>query len=373
MVFVWIACGSACTHFAPTNHTNLTIDLRWVQGYSKESRASVETGLIWGLSFLGAQIPQGRPFFSWHGNVVTVDLGGAGVPKESWPAWEKLLSLFKSSGEYRASGGLDIGRFLMLTLCSTNHYYALTGTSSTFNEFRSKHPFEPKRMAVVESTLTHGNRLVEIGKGDVGASRFGFAVYEGTGSIQDGSFQSSEIEALDFMPNGQLRFAVYDSDGNLKGTATPALSMAGKPSKCLWCHEIRLQSPFANKTDVQGYYSTGEFRAIIRDRMRSIDAYRHGLSSVVDFTKTQDHTFAELLYVSFAEPSAARLASEWNMPVEEVQRLLSNARTHTQSELRLLEGPLYRREEIDRFAPYTTIRVPSDAREASSYEPDLLK
>jgi hypothetical protein len=34
---------------------------------------------------------------------------------------------------------------------------------------------------------------------------------------------------------------------------------------------------------------------------------------------------------------------------------------------------LYDRNQVDSLAPYAAIRGPSDMREASSYEPDLLR
>jgi hypothetical protein len=93
----------------------------------------------------------------------------------------------------------------------------------------------------------------------------------------------------------------------------------------------------------------------------------------VDFRRTEDHTYAELLYLSFAEPSAARLALEWNMPEEKVQALLAGVKTHAQHERKYLGDRLYDRAEIDRFAPYQTIRVPSQTREAGGYEPNLIE
>ena len=174
------------------------------------------------------------------------------------------------------------------------------------------------------------------------------------------------------MKNGQLRFALYDLDGNLKQHATTALTDAGKPAKCLWCHEIRLQPAFKNVTDVNGYLTTNEFDAIVADRMSIVDRYRSALRSKVDFRRTQDHTYAELLYLTFVEPSVERLAIEWNMPVDQVALLLRGKQTHAQKEFAYLGSKLYRREEIDRLGPYPVMRVAEDPREPSTYEPDLV-
>jgi hypothetical protein len=39
----------------------------------------------------------------------------------------------------------------------------------------------------------------------------------------------------------------------------------------------------------------------------------------------------------------------------------------------ILGDQLYDRTEVDALAPYTGVRGPTDFREASSYEPDLLQ
>jgi hypothetical protein len=371
LLFLALATSGCSAPDEPAANEALTIQLRWIKGYPSERKRNVETGLNWALSFLGASLPESARVYVWRGQVVSVNMEAAGVLPESRAAWIEVLAALKNSDEYRKMGAMDIGRFLMLTLCSSHQYFALTGVPRTFDEFRARHPQEWHPAAVVESSIAKGNRLLQVGN----AARFAdifFVAYEGTGSLVEGSFQKAETETLDFMPNGQLRFGLYDHDGNLKTAATPALTAAGKPSNCLWCHEIRLQPPFRNVTSVPGYYSASELRAIIAERMRLVEEYRRTLRSSVDFARTDDHTFAELLYLSFAEPSVARLASEWKLPEEEVRTRLAGLQTHAQAERKILGDHLYDRADVDRFAPYPTLAVPSNVRNAGGYEPRLL-
>jgi hypothetical protein len=363
----------ACSHHTPPPRSpELTIQLRWVQGYPRERKADVETGLNWALSFLGASLPSNSAdVYSWRDDLVTVDLDAAGVLPQTKPAWKSVLAALKGSDEYRAMGAMDIGRFLMLTLCSSNQYFALTGAAPTFAEFQAKHPQQSRPAAVVESGIAAGNRLLEVGQA-TRIDEISFVAFEGTGSIPDGSFQKAETETVDFMPNGQLRFGLYDMAGKPKAATTPALTGAGKPSKCLWCHEIGLQPPYRNTTSVAGYYSPAELRSIVNERMNIVNIYRRTLNSRIDFTRTNDHTFAELLYLSFAEPSARRLSREWKIPEDKVRALLTGSKTHAQHERVILGDRLYDRDDIDQFAPYKTIRVPSQVREAGGYEPDLV-
>jgi hypothetical protein len=375
-LFGFAGC-SRTDQLPPPRDPGLVIKLRWIKSYPGQSRSKVNTGLFWALSFLGAKLPADAPIISWDGTLVTLDLDAAGVAQTSKPAWKKLLHILESSDEYRMMGGIDIGRFVFLSLCSSYQYYALTGVSPSYAEFRARHEFAPRQVAIVESGVAHGNRLIEVGKGE-GINSVAFVGFEGAGSLQDHSFQKADIETLDLMENGQLRFGLYDLDGHLKATTTPALTAAGKPSKCLWCHEINLQPPFRNITDLEGYYSTKEFKEFVASATRVIANYRKTLASKVDFKGLQDHSNAEDLYLSFAEPTASRLAAEWNMPLDRVEQLLAsrNLKTHPHSELiddDVLGDNLYDRNEVDSLAPYATIRGPSDMREASSYEPNLLQ
>lgn len=380
LLCVFLVAGlSACSRTEPPHvpsDEGLVLKLRWIKSYPDQSKPKVNTGLFWALSFLGAKLPAEADIISWDGTMVTLDLGAARIPQASQESWRKLVQVLKSSDEYRTMGGIDIGRFVFLSLCSSHQYYALTGAPSVYAEFRARHTFAPKQVAIVESGVARGNRLIEVGTGK-GFESIAFVAFEGIGSLREGTFQTTDVETLDFMENGQLRFALYDREGHLKPATTPTLTAAGKPSKCLWCHEINLQPPFRNVTDLPGYYSTKEFRDFLASATRTVANYRRGLASKVDFTALQDHSNAEHLYLSFAEPTAGRLAAEWNIPLDRVRQLLAShhLKTHPHSERiddDILGDDLYDRNEVDSLAPYATIRGPSDMREASTYEPDVL-
>lgn len=377
-LFLLVLAGcSRIDRTTPPRDAELVIQLRWIKSYPGQSRSKANTGLLWALSFLGAKLPADAASIAWNGNVVTLDLDAAAVPQGSREAWRKLLHVLKTSDEYRRRGAMDMGRFVFLSLCSSRQYYALTGVAPTYAEFRARHSFASRQVAIVESAVAHGNRLIEVAQGG-GIEAVAFVAFEGAGSLKDHTFQKADIETLDLMDNGQLRFGLYDLQGHLKEATTPALTTAGKPSKCLWCHEINVQPPYRNVTDLAGYYSTKEFKDLVASDMRLIASYRKTLASEVDFTRTQDHSNAEALYMSFAEPTAARLAEEWNMPLEQVKQLLAShhLQTHRHSAAiddGILGDELYDRNAVDSLAPYATIRGPTDMREASSYEPDLLQ
>lgn len=305
----------------------------------------------------------------WRADRVTIDLSAAGVIDTTRPAWKELLAALRSSEEYRTFGAIDIGRFVALTLGSSQHYFVLTDAPRTYSGFRSKYRFEDRQAAIIQSVIAHGNRLIDIGAAD---TPFAFVGYEGTGTLADSTFAKREIETIDLMVNGQLRFALYDLSGALKDAGSPELTQAGKPAKCLWCHEIRLQRTFNHVTDLSGYYAAKQFDALIASRQEAIARYRSTLDSRIDFAREQDHTFAELLYLSFMEPSAQRVAGEWGVSVTEVQQRLTGEPTHRQDEFSFLGNNLYRRRDVDALGPRKAIPVPTDLRESSAHEPNLL-
>lgn len=370
-VILWYSCAYNDLH-EPTN--DLQINLRWVKAYPAESARDITIGVAWTLSYLGATLPEGsleRSMRRQGKNFFMLDLAQSGFNHDAEEAFRQLLVVLKSSDEYRIHGSLDLGRFVMLTLNSVNHYYAITGAKKTLSIFRSPYSFDDRKVGIIHSSIAFGNRVIEISKADR-YEQVAFVGIEGEGILANNTFNGVEYEAMDYMPNGQLRFALYDSDGNLKTSASPSLTLAGKPAKCLWCHEISLLPPFEADHELTGYYSTLEFKSILAHRTTLVDEHRKKLASDIDFTKTQDHTKMELLYLSFMEPSAERLALEWGLTVEDVRTRLSGFQTHAHHEFSFLGDKLYNRKEIDHLGPYENIRVAEDPREPSIYEPDFI-
>jgi hypothetical protein len=346
----------------PASEPRDVIELRWLKAYPRETRADVETGLLWGLSLLGAQLPRGAQVIRWHGERITLDLHRAQVLEASLPAWRRLVAAMKASGEYRTHGALDVGRFLAIALGDSDTYYSLTGASLHYAQARERHRFDPRPAAIVKSAVAHGSRRIDIAIAD-DAMQMAFVAFEGTGSLADGSFVAREIEVMDMMPNGQLRFALYELDGRLKPAASRELTTAGKPAKCMWCHESGLQPTYLEYPAVSGSYTRREFDALIGQRQELLDRYRKRLATQIDYRERQDHTFAELLYLSFEEPSRERLAREWGVTVERAAELLRGKATHAQEEFRYLGEQLYRRADADALAPYGVLAAPPSVRE----------
>jgi hypothetical protein len=374
LALVCIVCSKQ-EKLLPVN-SNTTITLRWVKAYDNETKNKVETGLKWALLFLGAGLPSGsyEQAVTWKSaDKMDIDFSKLGFSKEGLDALAKLITEMKKSGEYTEKGGIDIGRFIILTVSSPYHYYAITNAPKTFDEYKNKLRFDNKKAGIVESNIAFGQREIDVpDPSSTDILKHGFAASEGSGKITDGSFKINEHEVFDIMPNGMFRFMLYDDEGKLKPAGDISLGGAGKPSNCLWCHEIGIQPAFISKTAVNGYYSPEEYEKIITKQLDLLKSYRNNLKQDIDYAKTLDHTFTEILYISFMEPSAERLANEWGIPVEQVREKLKGLPTHTHHEFPYL-GTLYNRKDVEKLNPYNVIQVPESAREHSEYEPDLIK
>lgn len=384
--FIWFffslvliaVCLDSCKHESDpvSPHNSLSFKVRWSKSYEQETSTDVEIGMKWCLSYLGAELPSGSfsKTLRWiSSNTLMLDLSHAGFSSLAKTKLRHLTAIIKASEEYRITGSIDLGRFIALTLGSSNHYYAITGVSTTIEQFRSKYTFDPIKVALNKSTVSIGQRLIEVPVAS-NALEAAFVGYEGKGRIQDNTFVTYEFETIDVMKNGQLRVGIYDVFTNsLRHSADTIVSTGGKPAKCLWCHELNFNPSFAQDTaHIPGYYGVQQFQQMVNNYMALLDGYRATLRSDINFENKQEHQLMELLYISFMEPSAQRLALEWNTSVAEVKRIMNGLPTHIYSEFPFL-GDLYFRTDVDARAPYQVVKVPESMRENSNYEPDFLR
>lgn len=368
----------ACKHDAEIINSDdlvnnkTTIQLKWNSAYQTQTKQEVEIGFLWALSFLGADLPKGsfNEAIFWNGDKLNINFSGLGFNEKGLDAISRLIYLFKQSEEYKKTGAIDLGRFIALTLNSSKHYYAITGIAKTFDEFKRGKIFDRKQFVATNSTISSHDRIIDLpDSSNMDYIKDAYIANECTGKVSEGNNKITSFEVAEQMRNGQFRFAIYDTTGILLSAANGA---AGKPAKCLWCHEIYIQTLHADQVDEPSFYSAEQFKYIVSRNTSVLKNYRNTLTSDIDYERKQDHTFTELLYISFMEPSAERLALEWGMSLESVKEKLAGLSTHLHAEFGYL-GKLYFRDEVDKLAPYTSVIPPSSAREKSLYEPDLIK
>lgn len=368
-----LASAIAFTSFAEDKST--CIRLRVYPNYQGDTISSQKTGLLWALSYLGAELPKHsfeQSLKRIHPGIYELDIGKAGFDNRAILAFKKLIAELKSSGEYTAKGGIDLGEFVVYTLGSSWHYYEITGAAPSFEEYtkRSGSGYDLV-FPVLSSDVAYHHRLIKMRETSE-VLKMSFIAEEGTGDLDRGTFKASTYEVFDIMKNGQLRFAVYGHDGRLKAASEAEFGRAGKPVKCLWCHEINIQPLFTRNDSVKGFMSPAEFQRIISARKILLDTYRKTLNGDVDFTKTQDHAFMELLYITFMEPSIFKLAGEWGQDPIKLMKRFERERRHPHREYSFLPD-LMERAAVKKHSPYTTVPLPDSIWAENALEPNLFK
>lgn len=366
-VFMGIAMS-----FFSKREVSLTIS--YTLNYEGDSWQKNRTGLLWALSYLGADLPKG----SFDKNIEWVNKRSfrihfheLGFNDQALQALKVIADSIEQTPQYKKMKSLDLGQFIALTVGSSWHYYAITGVPSHYTDFLKAHQFrETHRFPLLHSTVANHHRLIT-GSSDGSILHAVFIAEEGECDLTDSLFKTMFYEVMDIMPNGQLRFAVYDASGQLADASPRLLGRAGKPAKCIWCHEIKIQPLFAATDSIYGRMGPHEFQQLVISHNQALDAYRESLQSDIDFSRKQDHTLMELAYISYMEPSVKKLAQEWHLPRWKIRRLLKKELTHTHEEFGFLTG-LYNRADVTPYAPCQWLCGPADIREPSNKEPDFV-
>jgi hypothetical protein len=357
-------------HYKP----EVTLNFRFTKNYEGDSWKNTRTGFIWALSFLGAELPKGSfdKSIEWKDeSTFNLNFNGIGFKENALEALNVICDSLKKTEEYHTKNSIDIGEFIAITMGSSWHYYQITSVARTLKEFKKTYDFsEAETFPVIHSSVAKHNRILRLNFNE-SILKQAYIAEEGNGEFLHGKFRASAYEAFDIMPNGQLRFAIYNKEGHLIAASPQQYSSAGKPAKCLWCHEINIQPLFIPTDTLKGYITPAQFQKRVDHQMRLLNRYRATLTSDIDFVRTQDHTFTEHLYISYMEPSLKRLSQEWDIPEETLKQILSFNTTHVHEEFKQF-GDLYMRKDISDRSPYKSVQVPSSIREENETEPNFF-
>ena len=365
IVFLYSILSCESNTYSDLIETDTTITLKWNKAYADDSIDKSLIGLKWALSYVGAALPPSNSGFLNTENTITIDLKKLGF---SVDAQQKLLKLSKKiivTKEYQTNKNIDLGRYITLLLGASQHYYEIVGTPKTLTQLLNQYVLLPQKGYVNNSGVSLEHRIVQF------SEQNGFNQVFVSKEIDPVSGEIYEYETIELLPNGQLRFGIFDVNGNRKDNADASHTNAGKPAKCMWCHESNVQQLFTPQLDFAGYLTSSQLQNTLINYRESNRNLKLQLTNGVDFSQTQQHTLTELLYISFMEPSADRLRLEWNLPIAQVQNILSGLPTHIYNEFPFL-GNLYYRKDIENLAPFQGLSVSSSVREASQTEVNHL-
>jgi len=338
-----------------------TLHLKWNKAYPDDTIEKSVIGLKWGLSYIGARLPKALNGIIITNDIISIDINQLGFSESAIEKLDLLHSKIIVSDEYLINNSIDLGRYISLLLGASEHYYEISGTPKTLTKLMSNYTLLPQKGYVTRSTVSLMHRSIQF------SEQNGFNQLFVSQEIDSISGSIYEYETIELLTNGQLRFGIFDFNGNRKNSADASHSNAGKPAKCMWCHESTINQMFIPQNDYLGYLTYTEFQNTLINYRESNRNLKLNLTSGVDFSQTQQHTLTELLYISFMEPSAERLSLEWNLPLTQVQNLLSSLPTHRHAEFPFL-GNLYDRNDIENLAPFQGLSVSSSVREPSALE-----
>jgi hypothetical protein len=346
MLWLLLACapddqlsgdGTDVTYTDPrTDHPQVDDDswkvqrLRWVRGYDKETWELAQQGLLWSLAELGAVTsPVSHPIHvvseSEDEVVFDLDLLECGLPPNALEAVRIATEDTLTSDEKAIWGSVDLGRWIMRIVYEPWVYYAATGTCRNLDGWVAER-LDPESVTygvTVSNLVKDKNRLIALNDLPGSVERLAYLVTEGNGSIADGTFEPTEHEIVDVLPNGIHHYAVYDTDGSLLPGGSPEISAAGQPGSCMWCHEsLWSQRGSSDNVSPPPGISYDDFQIQVDQVDRVADARRREMNTILDITEGDVHTWGEWLVEMFLHASPERLAREWHTTPADAQRIL---------------------------------------------------
>lgn len=341
------------------------IHLKWNQSYADDNFENAVVGLSWAFSHVGAINTNQLYTMPVAGNVLTVNIQQLGFSATSEGHLERLNRVLVDSEEFATYASIDMGRYVALLIGASEHYYALTAMPLKFSNLLSEYELLPVVGLIDNSAISVKNRILTLSD-QTGLKQL--FITEETDPITG---ELLEIETVDLMANGQPRFGIFDLNGNRVNAASALNSEAGKPAKCMWCHESGIQPLFSPQSTEVGYMTYFQMRDTLLHFRNRLQAKQQEITTGVAYDQVTEHIEMELLYIGFMEPSAERLSREWNMSLSKVNELLIGIPTHEQEEFAFL-GELYDRATIEDLAPYQSISVSSKIREKSEVEVNYM-
>lgn len=347
-----------------TNNKDHQINLKWIKSYPNDSLEKAIEGLQWTLSYTGATDLKGLSIQT-NENIITLDVSKIGQTENAVTAMEKLHKAIKKSEEYKRNGSVDLGRYVALLIGSSEHYYAIIGTPKKLDDILAKYTLKTETAYINNSSVAKQHRKISF------SEQYGFNQLFVATEIDSLTKEILEYETIESLPNGQLRFGVFDANGNRMNTAKTSHTNAGKPGKCIWCHESSFMPLHAVQKTYDGYLSYPDLRSTLEQYMKANNELKLTLDNGIKYGIYPHQFNVDLLYIAFMEPSAERLSLEWGIPVEDVKNKLKDFPTHTYGEFPFL-GNLYHRKDVNAFAPFTGLEVSGSVREPSETEVNHL-
>lgn len=336
------------------------INLAWYKSYEDDSHEKATIGLHWCMSMIGAKVLNSA-VLPFENGVFRVDVNTIGLDENAVNKIKILHQKIKKSQEYEQKNNFDLGRYVSLLIGASEQYYTITNIPENLDDILFNYTLQPSKGYVNNSSVSFKHRVIEYSNQNKTKQLFLST------ETDPHNNQIVEYETIEIMENGQLRFGIFNPNKKRINAANEQHTTAGKPSKCMWCHESNINQLFTPQKDFTGYLRVEQLNDTLIKFNTNLKAQQNLKTEGVTFKNRQEHVQLELAYISFMEPSALRLSNEWNMSESEVKNRLKSLTTHVHDEFPFL-GNLYDRNEVESFAPFKSLTVSSSVREKSEIE-----
>lgn len=360
-----LACLTSCLKDKTAELSKENLVLKWNKSYQTDSFLDAFIGLNWAFSHIGAKNTIESDHIDLSDGTVQVDISSLGFSSSTQEALGTLNQKIKLSEGYINQETFDLGHYVMLLIGCSEHYYEFVGMPSNLNTLTTDYNFSSTSGYINKSGISENHRELLF------TQQSGFNQLYVSQEIDSVSGEIIEFETLDLMANGQPRFGIFNAAGERINGSSPSKSIAGKPGKCMWCHESSIQPLFSSQQTEAGYLSPDQLADTLTYFRLAHKLNQSSLTEGIDFTNWSGHVQMELQYISYLEPSDMRLASEWEMSEDAVSQMLKDLPKHVNNEYPFL-GELYYRNNVEPFAPFKGIEVPVDARELIGEEVNHL-
>ena len=352
-----------------TEKKSYQINLKWHKAYPNDTLEKNIIGLQWCLSFLGStitndSIPNG---ITYNDSIISLNINELGFTKSSADFLAQLSYKLKKSEVYQTTNSADLGRFMALTIGSSYHYYRIVNVPEKLSDYYNLYQFDSLKGYINNSSVSHVDRIITFSNSSNSLKQAFIAT-----EIDSISKEIIEYETMEIMPNAQLKFGVYNEFGVLKNSGNPIHTKAGKPAKCIWCHEVNIQPLFNDQRDINNFLPHKVLNDSLEEFNNTLHKKQDSLWQNKVFKNKRQHTLMEITYISFMEPSLERLCSEWSITKDKAVKMLEHIETHRHHEFDFL-GDLYHRKDIMHLAPWNVLKVPEGIREGPKNEIDYLK
>lgn len=362
LVISFTSCLQNVEEIADEN--NAIINIKWNFSYPEDSIEKARLGLSWCYSMVSAKVlnsvvlPNNDALF-------TVNINDIALDENALLKIKILHHKIKETEAYKQTKSIDLGRYISLLIGASEHYYSITNVPNTLDELLLNYNLKPTKGYVDNSTVSLKHRIIEFSNQQKTKQLFL------SNEIDPQTNKIVEYETIEIMENGQLKFGIFDSNKNRVNAANNEHTTAGKPAKCMWCHESNINQLFTNQSNFSGYLTNTQLNDTLIKFNNGLRTQQNLLTEGVKFNNRQEHVLLELAYITFMEPSALRLSNEWNMNINDVKNLLSSLPTHEHHEFPFL-GDLYNRNDVENFAPYKSLKTSTNVREASVNEVNYI-